>query len=186
VSGKKGRSGRPRKKPVPAPPEPPRSRPYSRTPRSTTGPPSLPPTGLLDQLRRLGLPEEEIEQLTNERVPLHRMAGRLMRMRLAQDAEDLPGWYREKAAALADWYEEYAARFEKAEEAGEPEIEFGKWMRATASAVRRNDAVDAGYYAQGALLQLLNVSINSLGPLAEIGRKKLEVDKSKGRRSKPP
>jgi hypothetical protein len=66
------------------------------------------------------------------------------------------------------------------------EQELGKWYQAIADAIESGDAVRTGYCALYAMNEINSLVECYVRPLARIGRKKLESDKRRGRRTPLP
>ncbi len=63
------------------------------------------------------------------------------------------------------------------------EQELGKWYQAIADAIESGDAVRTGYCALYAMNEINSLVDCYVRPLAKIGRKKIESDKRRGRRT---
>lgn len=63
------------------------------------------------------------------------------------------------------------------------EQELGRWYQALADAIESGDAVRTGYCALYAMHEINSLVECYVRPLARIGRKKLEADKRRGRRT---
>lgn len=64
------------------------------------------------------------------------------------------------------------------------EQELGRWYQALADAIESGDAVRTGYCALYAMNELNSLMGCYIRPLARIGKKKLEADKRRGRRTR--
>jgi hypothetical protein len=80
-------------------------------------------------------------------------------------------------AEIANWFRKGA------ETAGPEQMCLAGWYRGTADAIEAGDAARTGWCAQHAIVEIYALMSHRLMPLARIGKKKLEVDKRRGRRT---